>query len=111
MTRSGPQERSSIPICAAALMVALLAGCGDLYEGLPMRPVGYWGNTQLVEEQATGCLYSVGTRARTQEAPVPFLRPDGSQVGCRSALEADTNASGCERQRMNQNTAAGEGKT
>lgn len=78
-----PALCASIPTCAAVVSAALLAGCSDPYERLPMRPAGYWGATQLLEERVTGCLYVVNSKNRETEAPKPMLRPDGSHMGCK----------------------------
>ena len=80
------QERV-IPTCAVVLLAALLlTGCkmGDPYEGWAVEPAGYWGNTQLVKERETGCLYAINTEAKDLAEPVAWRRPDGSHMGCRT---------------------------
>jgi hypothetical protein len=74
------------------LVAALLAGCGDPYEDWAMRPAGYVGDVQYLEEASTGCLYSVNTKV--SEEARPMLRPDGSQMGCRATTPAETGAVG-----------------
>jgi len=76
----------------AIVAVLLLAGCAGPYDDWPLRPAGYAGDTQFWEEASSGCLYASSAKGRFE--PMPLLRPDGTQMGCRSNLNPKAQGEG-----------------